>query len=75
LKPLKDAGNGSNPRVFLIGGALEAKELDAKRAIDQGTRLAACIETASSGEHFDAPKDKHFIMDALDIAKKMFTRN
>jgi 2,4-dienoyl-CoA reductase (NADPH2) len=27
--------------VHLIGGALEAGELDAKRAIDQGTRLAA----------------------------------
>ena len=26
------------PRVFMIGGALEATELDAKRAIDQGTR-------------------------------------
>lgn len=26
------------PRVFLIGGAQEASELDAKRAIDQGTR-------------------------------------
>jgi 2,4-dienoyl-CoA reductase (NADPH2) len=27
--------------VHLIGGAHEAAELDAKRAIDQGTRLAA----------------------------------
>ena len=27
--------------VHLIGGAAEAAELDAKRAIDQGTRLAA----------------------------------
>jgi len=27
--------------LHLIGGALEAGELDAKRAIDQGTRLAA----------------------------------
>lgn len=26
------------PRLFLIGGAYEAGELDAKRAIDQGTR-------------------------------------
>jgi 2,4-dienoyl-CoA reductase (NADPH2) len=30
-------------RVHLIGGADVATELDAKRAIDQGTRLAACI--------------------------------
>jgi 2,4-dienoyl-CoA reductase (NADPH2) len=27
-----------SPKVFLIGGAHEAGELDAKRAIDQGTR-------------------------------------
>ncbi|MDP2008117.1 MAG: NADPH-dependent 2,4-dienoyl-CoA reductase [Rubrivivax sp.] len=30
-------------RVHLIGGAREAGELDAKRAIDQGTRLAATL--------------------------------
>ena len=35
--PLQAAGVG----VHLIGGADEAAELDAKRAIDQGTRLAA----------------------------------
>ncbi|MBE0550709.1 MAG: FAD-dependent oxidoreductase, partial [Rubrivivax sp.] len=35
--PLAAAG----VRVHLIGGADEATELDAKRAIDQGTRLAA----------------------------------
>jgi 2,4-dienoyl-CoA reductase (NADPH2) len=29
--------------VHLIGGALEAGELDAKRAIDQGVRLAATL--------------------------------
>jgi 2,4-dienoyl-CoA reductase (NADPH2) len=29
---------GKKPRVFLIGGSQEASELDAKRAIDQGTR-------------------------------------
>ena len=28
----------SKQKVFMIGGALEATELDAKRAIDQGTR-------------------------------------
>jgi 2,4-dienoyl-CoA reductase (NADPH2) len=31
-------------RVFLIGGAKQAGELDAKRAIDQGVRLAAGLE-------------------------------
>jgi len=39
LEPLKSAGL----RTHLIGGADEAGELDAKRAIDQGTRLAAAI--------------------------------
>jgi 2,4-dienoyl-CoA reductase (NADPH2) len=32
---------GDAARVHLIGGADVAAELDAKRAIDQGTRLAA----------------------------------
>lgn len=43
--------------VFLIGGAELAAELDAKRAIDQGTRLAAQIETAQTGQVFLAPID------------------
>ena len=37
LAPLKAAGVNTH----LIGGAQEAGELDAKRAIDQGTRLGA----------------------------------
>ena len=37
--PLAAAG----VKVRLIGGAFEAGELDAKRAIDQGTRLAAAL--------------------------------
>ncbi len=37
--PLAAAG----VKVQLIGGAFEAGELDAKRAIDQGTRLAAAL--------------------------------
>ena len=37
--PLRAAG----VKVELIGGALEAGELDAKRAIDQGTRLGAAL--------------------------------
>jgi len=36
---LKDAGIN----LHIIGGADEAKELDAKRAIDQGARLAAIL--------------------------------
>ena len=39
LEPLRTAG----VTVHLIGGADEASELDAKRAIDQGTRLAASL--------------------------------
>jgi len=51
LTPPKPGG----PQVYLIGGSLEASELDAKRAIDQGTRLAAVIETAKTGDVFNAP--------------------
>jgi len=36
IAPLEAAGI----KTHLIGGAFEAGELDAKRAIDQGTRLA-----------------------------------
>jgi 2,4-dienoyl-CoA reductase (NADPH2) len=39
VEPLKAAGK----KVHLIGGAFEAGELDAKRAIDQGCRLAASL--------------------------------
>ncbi|KAG8458402.1 hypothetical protein KFE25_004543 [Diacronema lutheri] len=42
-------------QVHLVGGAESAGELDAKRAIDQGTRLAAQIERAESGQVFEAP--------------------
>ncbi|KAG7396195.1 hypothetical protein PHYBOEH_002636 [Phytophthora boehmeriae] len=49
-KPLQDKG----VTVFRIGGADEAGELDAKRAIDQGARLAATIETAKPGDPLSA---------------------
>jgi len=39
-EPLKELAEGLNKPFHLIGGADVAKELDAKRAIDQGTRLA-----------------------------------
>jgi len=39
IAPLTQLGG----RVHVIGGAAEAAELDAKRAIDQGTRLAAVL--------------------------------
>lgn len=54
FEPLKAL---NKPEVFLIGGSLEAAELDAKRAIDQGTRLAAKIEFAKTGEVFEGPDD------------------
>ena len=38
-QPLKDAGK----TVHVIGGAFEAGELDAKRAINQAARLAAVV--------------------------------
>ncbi|CAN0061092.1 unnamed protein product, partial [Hapterophycus canaliculatus] len=50
--PLQKAG----VPVFLIGGAEKAAELDAKRAIDQGTRLAAVVEDAKTGEVYNAPE-------------------
>jgi len=42
-RDLADALNHAQQRVHLIGGADVAAELDAKRAIDQGTRLAAVL--------------------------------
>jgi 2,4-dienoyl-CoA reductase (NADPH2) len=42
-EPLRDLTEGLNKPHHMIGGADIAAELDAKRAIDQGTRLAAEI--------------------------------
>jgi 2,4-dienoyl-CoA reductase (NADPH2) len=39
--PLRELVDGLEKPYHLIGGADVAAELDAKRAIDQGTRLAA----------------------------------
>jgi 2,4-dienoyl-CoA reductase (NADPH2) len=41
--PLKELAEGLNKPYHLIGGADVAVELDAKRAINQGTRLAATL--------------------------------
>ena len=51
LRTISDELNALDPSlpVFTIGGAHEAGELDAKRAIDQGVRLAASIESSSPG--------------------------
>jgi 2,4-dienoyl-CoA reductase (NADPH2) len=42
-EPLRELVSGLNQPFHLIGGADVATELDAKRAIDQGTRLAASL--------------------------------
>jgi 2,4-dienoyl-CoA reductase (NADPH2) len=41
--PLRELADGLTLPCHLIGGADVASELDAKRAINQGTRLAAEI--------------------------------
>ena len=48
-----DAGGDLAEKVFTIGGAYEASELDAKRAIDMGTRLALKIadDEVKPGQH------------------------
>ena len=43
LRSLADALEAAGRKVHVIGGADVAAELDAKRAIDQGTRLAATL--------------------------------
>ncbi len=43
LRELEDALVAAGIPVHVVGGADEAAELDAKRAIDQGTRVAAAI--------------------------------
>jgi len=42
-EPLRELSKGLQKSFHLIGGADVAVELDAKRAIDQGTRLAAIL--------------------------------
>jgi 2,4-dienoyl-CoA reductase (NADPH2) len=42
-RALYDAVRDAVPRATLVGGAFEAAELDAKRAIDQASRLAAVV--------------------------------
>lgn len=53
---LYDALRRANRPAFLIGGAQMAAELDAKRAIDQGFRLAANIDSATPGDIFEMPR-------------------
>lgn len=48
-----DSGGDLSSKVYTIGGAYEAGELDAKRAIDMGTRFALIIkdDTIVPGKH------------------------
>ena len=43
LRALYDELLAQGRHATLVGGAFEAAELDAKRAIDQGTRVAAAL--------------------------------
>ena len=60
---LKLSPVGPSSHVFLSNRAAallslrqyHSASVDAKRAIDQATRLAAVIETANSGDVFEAP--------------------
>lgn len=71
----KDASvDGKAPRFFLIGGAQEAGELDAKRAIDQGTRLAAVIEEAKTGDVYEARHDQSLMVKAMQGMMKIVQR-
>ncbi|EQC39157.1 2,4-dienoyl-CoA reductase (NADPH2) [Saprolegnia diclina VS20] len=49
LRELEEPLTKAGVDVFRIGGADEASELDAKRAINMGSRLAAQIETIAVG--------------------------
>eukprot|EP00980_Cylindrotheca_fusiformis_P003624 scaffold814_cov100-Cylindrotheca_fusiformis.AAC.6 len=63
------AGGSSIPSdyVFTIGGAYQAGELDAKRAIDMGTRLATCIHD----DH--VVQGKHVFQSPPSSEEKMFS--
>lgn len=52
---LFDDLNAAGVPAFLIGGAEKAAELDAKRAVDQGVRLAANFDDAKPGSVFNMP--------------------
>ena len=57
------------PNVFMIGGAQAAGELDAKKAIDQGVRLAIQVENAKSGDVFEALHVKTTMVRVLETAQ------
>lgn len=70
VNALYDDLRSSGTPAFLIGGAQRAGELDAKRAIDQGYRLAANIDDALPGAVFDMPTG--WKANALDFLQSTF---
>ncbi|CCI45187.1 unnamed protein product [Albugo candida] len=71
LRDLEGELQRHGKKVYRIGGADEALELDAKRAIHQAARLAAKIEHAEPGEDvFEAPSLSNRI---FFIARKLLS--
>eukprot|EP00941_MAST-03F_sp_MAST-3F-sp1_P005530 g5530.t1 len=55
LRDLEEPLLAAGKKCFRIGGSQHAGDLDANRAIDQGTRLALCVEKAKSGDVYERP--------------------
>jgi len=62
----KDSSSSMQDKIYTIGGAYAAGELDAKRAIDMGTRLAVNIHKPS------VVPGKHVFSAAKGIEEKMY---
>lgn len=64
---LDNESDQDEKRVYMIGGAYKAGELDAKRAIDMGMRLAFRIHEKSVDEHDleDAPSTEEKLMSLM----------
>jgi hypothetical protein len=69
LQEMKSPLEAAGITVHTIGGADFAGELDAKRAIDQATRLAVMIESAKSPVKYESAKP-HGMLGMLAKAKK-----
>lgn len=68
LRELEEALRTADMPVHLIGGADVAAELDAKRAIKQGTELAACIETLAATPPAAAPLPGQPLLSTLKLS-------
>lgn len=67
-KPLEDEAKSTDlaSKVYTIGGAFKAGELDAKRAIDMGTRLALRIHDPK------VTPGNHVFQSAVGVEEKIF---